>query len=202
MSKGSFEKDNLGWQLSQLRQRVGEWWELQTSGFSPHLPDASLPSWWDSPIIQAIVKAAIWMIVILLVIWVSWQMWRRLRPYIYSLTNPLNQSAKKATKTPLKELSIAGWLQRSQKFQQQGNYREACQCLYMAMLQRLNDSGIAPHEPSRTDGEYLKLVQQLPQPKPYQTLLMTHQRLSFSNAEASSSVFEQCQQAYREMNDE
>jgi hypothetical protein len=69
----------------------------------------------------------------------------------------------------------------------------------MAMLQRLNDSGLAPHHSSRTDGEYLQLVQQLSQPQPYQTLIMTHQRLCFSNAEVSSAVFEQCQQAYREI---
>jgi hypothetical protein len=70
----------------------------------------------------------------------------------------------------------------------------------MAMLQRLNDTGIVQHEPSRTDGEYLQLlIQQLPQPRPYQTLLMTHQQLCFSNVEASPSLFEQCQQAYREI---
>jgi hypothetical protein len=67
------------------------------------------------------------------------------------------------------------------------------------MLQRLNDTGIVKDQPSRTDGEYLQLVQQLPQPQPYQTLLITHQELSFSNAEASPSLFDECQQAYREI---
>lgn len=199
MSRGSFEKDSLGWQLQQLQQRVGEWWELQTSRFSPDIPNASLPSWWNSPILRTIVKAATWAIAIFLVIWVGWQLWRRLQPYVYSLTQQLNQSDEKATKTPAKELSVDSWLQRSQKFQQQSNYSEACRCLYMAMLQRLNDKGIALHELSRTDGEYLKLVRQLPKPKPYQTLLMTHQRLCFSKTEASSSVYERCQQAYREI---
>ena len=189
MSKGSFEKDSLGWQLSQMRQQIGEWWELQTSRFSPDVPNASLPSWWNSPILQAIAKAAIWALVIFLVIWVGWQLWRWLQPYVYSFTQQFNQPVTTATKTPAKELSVDSWLQRSQKFQQQGNYREACQCLYMAMLQRLNDSGIAPHELSRTDGEYLKIVRHLPKPKPYQTLLTIHQRLCFSKAEASTSVF-------------
>ncbi len=202
MSKGSFEKDSFGWQLSQLQQQVGEWWELQTSRFSPNLPDSSLPSWWDSPILQTIAKAAIWAIVIFLVIWVGWQLWRRLQPYIYSLTQQLNQPVTTASQTSAKELSVESWLQRSQQFQQQGNYREACQCLYMAMLQRLNDRGIALHEPSRTDGEYLKLVQHLPTPKPYRTLLLTHQQLCFSKVDVSSSVFDQCQQAYREIKDE
>jgi hypothetical protein len=196
MPAGSFEKNSLGWQLGQLGQRVGEWFELKTS---QTLPDVSRPSWWDSPILQAIAKAAFWITVSLLLAWIGWQTWRLLRPYIYTLTNQLSQQADKATKTPTSELSVAGWLQRSQKFQQQGNYREACICLYMAMLQRLNDAGIAPHQPSRTDGEYLQLIQQLPKPSPYRTLLMTHEQLCFSNAEVSSSVFDQCQQAYREI---
>lgn len=199
MSNGSFEKDSLGWQLSQLQQRFGEWWELQLSQFAPNPSNASLPSWWDSPMIQRLAKAAFWLILGLLLTWVSLQIWRWLRPYVYSLTHSLNQPTQKVTQTPAQSLSVAGWLQRSQKFQQQGNYREACRSLYMAMLQRLNDNGIAPHESSRTDGEYLKLIQQLPQPTPYRTLLMTHQQLCFSNTEASSSDFEQCQQAYQEI---
>jgi hypothetical protein len=158
-----------------------------------------MPSWWDSPILQKLVKTAFWVILGLLLIWVGWQMWQRFHLSIYSLTNPLNQATGKGSRTPAQELSVATWLQRSQKLQQQGNYREACRCLYMAMLQRLNDSGLAPHHSSRTDGEYLQLVQQLSQPQPYQTLIMTHQRLCFSNAEVSSAVFEQCQQAYREI---
>jgi hypothetical protein len=199
MSTGSFEKNNLGWQLGQLGQRVGEWFELKTrQTFS----DVSLPSWWDSPIIGLIAKVVAFVTLALLLTWVSWQLWHLLRPYIHSLTKQLRQPANKATKTSSRDLSVAGWLQRSQKYQQQGNYREACRCLYMAMLQRLNDSGIAPHQSSRTDGEYLQLIEQLPQPKPYQTLLSLHQQLCFSNAEASRSIFDQCQQAYQEMNDE
>ncbi len=199
MPAGSFEKNNWGWQLSQLQQRFGEWWELQTTRFSPDIPNMSLPSWLKSPLLWLVVKAAFWVLLAFLLCWVAVQIMRSLSPYFYSLRNQLNQSADKATKTSASESSVAGWLQRSQKFQQQGNYREACLCLYMAMLQRLNDTGVAPHQLSRTDGEYLQLIQVLPQPQPYQTLLMTHQKLCFSHTEASLSVFEQCQQAYREI---
>jgi hypothetical protein len=199
MPTDSFEKNNFGWQLGQLQQRVGEWWELQTSRFSPNLPQVSLPSWWDSPIVGMIVEVVFWLLLALLLSWMALQIMRLLSPYFYSLRNQLNQPANSETKTSNPELSVAGWLERSQKFQQQGNYREACLCLYKAMLLRLNDTGIAKAQPSRTDGEYLQLVKQLPQPQPYQTLLMTHQQLCFSDAEASLSVFEQCQQAYREI---
>lgn len=172
---------------------------MQTSRFSPDIPNTSVPSWLTSPLLGMVVKAVFWVILAFLVCWAALQIMRSLSPYFYSLRNQLNQPTNKVTRTSISESSVARWLQRSQKFQQQGNYRDACLCLYMAMLQRLNDTGIAPHQPSRTDGEYLQLTQQLPQPQPYQTLLMTHQELCFSHTEASRSVFEQCQQAYREI---
>ena len=71
----------------------------------------------------------------------------------------------------------------------------------MAALQRLNDAGTAIHQTSRTDGEYLQLIQQLPQPAPYETVISIHQQLYFGNAEASQSTFEQCQQAYQQIKD-
>jgi hypothetical protein len=67
------------------------------------------------------------------------------------------------------------------------------------MLQQLNDAGIAPQQPSRTDGEYLQLTQDLPQQQSYQTLLAIHEQLCFGNVEISGSVFEECQEAYREI---
>ncbi|HAA32284.1 MAG TPA: hypothetical protein DCE56_37000, partial [Cyanobacteria bacterium UBA8553] len=140
MPAGSFEKNNWGWQLSQLQQRFGEWWELQTTRFSPDIPNMSLPSWLKSPLLWLVVKAAFWVLLAFLLCWVAVQIMRSLSPYFYSLRNQLNQSADKATKTSASESSVAGWLQRSQKFQQQGHYREACRSLYMAMLQRLHDN--------------------------------------------------------------
>lgn len=196
MSQSSFEKSNWVWQLQQLQQRIGEWWELKTAHNSPK---SSTPSWFDSEISQIIARAIFWIIVMLLLTWFVWQVWQLLRPYIHSLNNPLRQTKDKYRKSQVRELSVADWLERSQKFQQEGNYREACICLYMAMLQRLSDSEIAPWQPSRTDGEYLQIIEPLPKSNPYQTLLMIHQQLCFSNAEASREVFEECQQAYREI---
>ncbi len=196
MSMGSFEKNNLGWQLSQLRQRVGEWWELKTSQI---LPNMELPSWVTSPILETIIKVIFWVIFGLLVIWIVWQLGRLLYPYLYTLRSQGIQLTNSTTIAPIRDLSVTDWWQRSQKFQQQGNYREACICLYRAMLQQLHDKGIAKHQASRTDGEYLKVIQQLPQPNPYQTLLTIHQQLCFSKTEASSRMLEQCQQAYRDI---
>ncbi len=195
MSESSFEKTNLSWQLGQLQQRVEEWCELKTA---QNIPNVKLPSWFDSPILGAIAKAAFWLILALLAVWASWQIWQQLRFYIHNLKQR-NQTSDGSAKKTIKDLSGAAWLFPSKKLQQQGKYRQACRCLYMAVLQRLNDAGTAVYQPSRTDGEYLQLIQQLPQPAPYETLITIHQQLYFGNREADASTFEQCQQAYQQI---
>ncbi len=197
MSESSFEKTNLGWQLGQSQQRLQEWWELKTA---QNMPNVKLPSWFDSPILWAIAKVAFWVILALLAVWASWQIWQQLRFYVHN-SKKRNQTTDGSGKQTIKDLSVAEWLLRSQKLQQSGKYRQACRCLYMAALQRLNDAGTAIHQTSRTDGEYLQLIQQLPQPAPYETVISIHQQLYFGNAEASQSTFEQCQQAYQQIKD-
>lgn len=199
---GSYEKDNLSWQFQQFQQKLGEWWEMQISRFTPDIPntpDFSWLSWLNSPIIGTIAKGIFWLILAFLLSWTVLQLWQRAEIYMSFLKNQKSQLADRMTKASVTELSAAAWRAQSQKLQQEGNYRDACLCLYMAMLQQLHDRGIVPHQPSRTDGEYWQLVKELPHPIPYQILLMTHQQLCFSNSEASSLLFEQCQEAYGEI---
>ncbi|NEQ87385.1 MAG: DUF4129 domain-containing protein [Moorea sp. SIO2I5] len=199
MSTGSFEKNSLDWQLQLLQRQFGEWWELKMSQVPLNPPQGSLPSWLLSPIVGQGIRITFWLVVAVILSWLGVRLFRGLHPYIISYYQQLTQAANRVTKPPVPELSVVNWWERSQNYQQQGNYREACRCLYMGMLQQLHDTGIAPRHPSRTDGEYLQLIQQLPQPKPYQILLITHQQLCFSNAEVSSQVFERCQQAYQQI---
>lgn len=197
MSESSFEKTNLGWQLEQSQQRFQEWWELQTAR---NMPEVNLPSWFDSPMLRAIAQAAFWGILALLAVWVTWQIWQLLRFYIHRFQNR-NQPTDVSAQQTITDLSVAEWWLRSQKLQQQGKYRQACRCLYMAVLQRLNDAGTAANQVSRTDGEYLALIQQLPQPAPYETVITIHEQLYFGNVQADASIFEQCQQAYQQIKD-
>ncbi len=69
----------------------------------------------------------------------------------------------------------------------------------MAALQRLSDSNLIRQEPSRTDGEYLQLVQEFASSHPYQLLIQTHERLWFSQDAASAEEVDRCWQAYREI---
>lgn len=188
-----FEKNSLDWQFQQVFRRVGEWIELKLPQFQPpKVPDAprwAFPSWW--------LEAAFWAIVGAVVIWLGYQVYRWVRPYL-DPNHPRygNLLGRQEAKTD-PEKSISAWLRSAQEFQRQGNYRDACRSLYMAMLQRLNDTKLIPSQSSRTDGEYARLVQLLPQAEAYQTLLLTHEQLCFGQTEISVEQFNRCQQAYR-----
>ncbi len=193
MAADSFDKNSLGWQLQQLGQRVGEWFEARFPKNSPHLPQVpewSFPTW--------ILEVMFWAIVLSAGLWLGWQLIRLLAPY---WTRSQSQSAQwpRRKTAPKEEQTVAGWMRQMQEFQRQGNYREACRALYLAMLQRLNDTKLVPHQSSRTDGEYWQVVQPLPQSQAYQTLIRTHEQLCFSDGAISADLFDRCQRAYQEI---
>ncbi|MEG4577658.1 hypothetical protein QUA56_34080 [Microcoleus sp. N3A4] len=103
MSESSFEKTNLSWQFGQLQQRVEEWWELKTA---QNIPNVKLLSWFDSPILWAIAKAAFWLILALLAVWASWQIWQLSRFYIHNFKKR-NQTTDRSAKKTIKYLSVA-----------------------------------------------------------------------------------------------
>jgi hypothetical protein len=196
---GKFEQSSPDWQIQQIQQRVGEqldrfwqWIERLLMGHQGTPAEGwELPDW--------LLKGLFWLIVPGLVAWLLWQLYKLLSPYLNPAlrTNKkqrLNQSLVQA-----KELTIAEWLQRSRQSQQQGDYGAACRSLYMAALQHLNDRDLVRQEPSRTDGEYLSLVQILEQSQPYQILIHAHEQLCFSRAAASVELFDRCWQAYQEI---
>jgi len=191
MAAEQFQKTDFNWQLQQFFRQVGEWIELRFPQVQPlNLPDApnwGFPSWW--------LEAGFWTIIGLFVLWLGFQIYLAVRSY---LTRNQAQMAKFLDRrsTAEKELTIAGWVKTAQEFQQQGNYREASRALYMAMLQRLNETKLIPGDQSRTDREYSRLVQLLPQSESYQMLLETHELLYFSNAPISAEMFDRVQKAY------
>lgn len=192
MSSGTFEKTSIGWQLHLFEQRLKEWLELKLTRANPpnpNLPNWSLPEIW--------LRAAFWLIVVLFLVWLGWQLYQwldgvRRQP---RRSRPVSSRAEKS----VDQLTVAGWWQRAENLQRQGNYYEACRALYLGMLQRLNDRKLVPHQASRTDGEYRQVVQNLAESQPYQFLLQTHEQLCFGDSESSPELFERCQQAYREI---
>jgi hypothetical protein len=201
MSTTAFKEDSLGWQLRLLTQRGGEWWELKTSQLTERIPEVpALESEW----IWQIIKLILWSIIAVLLVWITWQVWLLVRPYLKNLRRRKTAQIEVKQTQAREELSVKDWIARSQQLVQQGDYRQAIFCLYEAMLQKLDEGGIIPQLASRTDGEYLELIQQLQpsQSQSYRSLLLIHQRLCFSRTEASISLWEQSKQIYQEIESE
>jgi hypothetical protein len=199
MPTSSFEKTNLGWQLQQLQRRVGEWWELQTIQLGDRLPDIPWLSWLNSSVVWTIAQVIFWVLLGLLIIWLALTIIRFLEPCLTTFKPDISRALNNQKNSGFKQLTVNAWLERSQQFKQEKNYREACFCLYQAMLQQLSDRTVIANELSRTDGEYLKLTNYLPQSNYYRTIFLIHQQLCFKEIEANLETFQQCQQAYQKI---
>lgn len=193
MASGTFEQTSLDWQVQQLSQRFGEWFEglFIRSGINkldPQIPQ--LPVW--------VVQILFWLIGLGTVAWASWQLYQWLRPYFLAYWQS-SRNAERLIVMASPQQTVAEWLQQARAAQQQGHYQEACRALYMATLQQLSDRGLITQEASRTDGEYLLLLQTMHLPQPYQTLIRTHERLCFDRVSVSANDYQQCWQAYQEI---
>jgi Domain of unknown function (DUF4129) len=198
MPTAPFEKTNIPWQIKQLGQRLGEWAELKLREI--RFPNFNGPDWrWlDFAIAPRVWEVLFWLIVITFITWLVIKLYPLLQPF-WVTWQAEGETATRRPAQPVRDRPVAVWLQQAQKLQQQGNYPEACRALYLAMLQHLNDAKIAPHEPSRTDGEYRHLVKELSYPRAYGTLLAAHEQLCFGGVELNSEDFNRCQRAYREI---
>lgn len=192
MAADQFQKSDISWQIQQFFRQAGEWLELRFAGLQPpgvpDMPNWSFPAWWW--------EAAFWLIIVGAGGWLLWQIYLWLRPLLEANQSQFGKFLDRRSTQPEKERSIAAWVRSAQEFQQQGNYREASRALYMAMLQRLSETKLIPTDQSRTDREYLRLVQLLPDSEAYQMVLETHELLCFSNAPISAEMFERVQRAY------
>lgn len=72
----------------------------------------------------------------------------------------------------------------------------------MAALEHLHHYDLVRQEPSRTDGEYLRLVQALPTANAYHTLFRAHEQICFSQDPISTELGDRCWQAYQELSAE
>ncbi|MBF2028978.1 MAG: DUF4129 domain-containing protein [Oscillatoriales cyanobacterium C42_A2020_001] len=190
---GDFEKNSLDWQLHLWQLRIAEWFDrlFQSSNNNDvRLPNWSFPEW--------LLRSLFWAIAIALLLWMLWQLYSILAPYL-GISILAGKGQQTITTQPSAKRTTSEWLQQARSLAQQGNYREACRALYQAALQKLDDAGLAPALLSRTDGEYLNVLQTLPDPRPYQVLIRTHERLCFSRTDITQETYNRCEQAYREI---
>ena len=196
MSAGSFQQDSLGWRINLITRRIGEWFEYRISQLGTDWKLNLAPS----KLLWQIIKFCLWSIIAILLVWLVWQGYLLLRTYRKRWQRRDRQvSFDKIDPPP--QLSTVDWVERSQTARIEGNYREAIFCLYRAMLSLLDERGVIPARANLTDEEYRRslLQMQISSLQPYELLLSIHQRLCFSKAEADRSLFEQCQQAYKQI---
>ena len=199
MSTVSFQENSPGWQFELGKQQLQEWWELKISEIEIDPPDLSI---FDSPLIRLGIKFILWSLITIILVWLTWQLWLLSRPVINNWRRQQQQFKRSQIGFPNQiqaQLSPQEWLAKARQNYQEQNYRQGIFCLYQGILQYLSDREIINTLSSRTDGEYLKLIQQLnlKQFLSYQLLFSTHEKLCFSDLFPSATLFDQCEQAYQ-----
>lgn len=193
MASGTYANTSLDWQLQLFQQQLGEWlerWLMQV--IAPTAQPLSLP--------EDLLRTLFWFLVMGAAGWAGWQLYTLLRPYWNAYRRARSIAAPQRNQTlGDAERSPEVWLQQARAAQRQGNYRDACRALYMALLQHLGDRELIRQDSSRTDGEYLYLVHHLVGFQAYEQLIRTHERLCFSEAAISAEEFDRCWQAYQEI---
>ncbi|MEO0011707.1 MAG: hypothetical protein RLZZ535_96 [Cyanobacteriota bacterium] len=197
MSAGSFKQDGLNWRINLIKQRFGEWMEYQTSQLNPDWDFASF----QKTLLWQIIKFCLWSMIAVLLVWIVWQLWLLLRLYWKRWQRTSDRHHNFTSPTQTTQLSAADWVERSQSARVDGNYHLAIICLYQAMLKLLDERGIIPTQLSLTDQEYRRSLLKIAVTSlnSYELLLSIHQRLCFSQAEADRALFEECQQAYQQI---
>jgi hypothetical protein len=190
MTTGSFDKTSIPWEIQKTTRWIQEWLELQ-------FPDT--PNYRGDPVPGWLVQVVFWVVAVGLATWLLWQGYRWWRLYRCDRRPRPKPYNVRTTAKPREPLTVTEWLQQAQAFQRQGDYAQACRALYMAMLQRLDDTHQLPLSASRTDREYWQLIQSFPHPQPYGVLIDVHEQLCFGDSVISADVFQRCQQAYREI---
>lgn len=185
------EKTSWRWQLDRLLQQVGEWIEVKLRSDDRDLNLDILPPWLGPLLVRLM-----WLILAGVVIWIGYQI---IYPYWQRWIERNARSKLLQDRPPEKVYTVAELLAQSQQFQQVGDYTQASRWLYLAMLQRLNDANLIPHQSSRTDREYLQLLRTVPVANMGEILVAIHEQLHFGDRTISSADFDRCQQAYRQI---
>jgi hypothetical protein len=189
-----FERDSIGWQIDKLSHHWEEWLESNTNTIKPpdYEPPAVAMDW-----LLPFVYISAWLLLSVFLAWLGLIIYRLSRNYW------LRQwiRATRRVAVPYSDRTVAEFLRTAQKLYQQGDYREACRHLYLALLQTLHDRQIVPQQLSRTDGEYRHvLAQKKAVPlQPCTTIINLHERLIFSDLTASPQDFDLCQTAFNQV---
>ncbi|NEP15720.1 MAG: DUF4129 domain-containing protein [Leptolyngbya sp. SIO4C1] len=184
------QDNSVGWQVHQLTQRLSEWIEWRLSQLpedTSATPDPfRLPGWLEALLFGLLVLGLALLLGLLMV--------QILNAYL-------------ARRSPARSRSVPGqpvykpseWVHQANQLAQAEQWSAACRALYMAALQRLHERQPIPYPESRTDQDYLRYLSELPQPRPYQLLIRTHERSHFGREPLREQHYQRCRQAYQEI---
>ena len=187
----SAEKTSWRWQLEQLQQQVSEWIEAKLRSDDRDLNFDLFPPWL-APLLVRIT----WLVLAGLLIWFGY---RVIYPYWQQWLAQNKQPKSELDRSILPVYTVVELVAKSQQFQRDGDYTQASRWLYLAMLQRLNDANLIPHQFSRTDREYIQLLSMVPIVDVGEILVSIHEQLHFGNAQIARADFDRCQQAYQQI---
>jgi hypothetical protein len=187
----SFEKTSWRWQLEQFQQRLVEWIEVKLRTDDRGSNFDEFPPWLGLFLVRLT-----WLLLAMLVVWFGY---RIIYPYWkkWSFNNREQQSAERSNIDKI--YTVTELLDRSNRFKGDGNYHEASRWLYLAMLQRLNDAKLIPHQLSRTDREYIQILRTVPTIEVGELLVSTHEQVYFGDRIVTSEDFDRCQQVYHQI---
>ncbi len=187
----SFEKIGWRWQLDRLQQQLGEWLEVRLSSISSRPKFDPLPSW-----VSVFLVRLSWLLLAGLLLWFCYQV---IYPYWQQWLAKNRRIKSEPNSSIVQSFTVTELLAKSQQFKQDCNYTQAARWLYLAMLQRLNDAKLIPHQLSLTDREYLRLLDAFPAIQSGNLLISTHEQIHFGDAIVTEADFDRCQQACREI---
>lgn len=185
------EKTSWRWQLEQLQQQLGEWIEAKLRANDPDIPSDLFPDWLGGLLVRIT-----WLILGGLVIWLGY---RIIYPAWQQWFNRSSKTRSQLDADPIQVYTVSELLAKSQQFQLDRDYTQASRWLYLAMLQRLNDAKLIPHQFSRTDREYLQLLSAVPIINVGEILVSIHEQLHFGDRQIAIEDFDRCQQAYQQI---
>jgi hypothetical protein len=189
----SIDKTSWRWQWEQMQQQLGEWIEVKLRSDDRDLQLDSFPAW----LAPLLVKIT-WLILAGLIVWFGYYF---IYPLLQKWLARSRRSKSSIDLAPVRVYTVVELLSKSQQFQRDGDYTQASRWLYLAMLQRLNDANLIPHQFSRTDREYVQLLRAVPIINVGEILVSIHEQLHFGNRQILIEDFARCQQAYQQIED-
>lgn len=229
MSAGSFKQDGLNWRINLIKQKFGEWMEYQTSQLNPDWDFASFRAtllwqiikfclWSMIAVLLVWITWQLWLL--LRLYWKRWQRTSDRHTNFTSFTQTTQLSAADWVERSqsarvdgnyhlaiiclyqamLKLLDERGIIPTQLSLTDQEYRRSLLDTVAHGGNQRQFPAAGNPSSGLALQDRTVSLLKiPVTSLNSYELLLSIHQRLCFSQAEADRALFEECQQAYQQI---